>query len=197
LPSTKRQQQKEDTKKRIVQVAYQVYAKRGFTATTNDIARETGVSHGTIFAHFQTKDDLIIYLLEDFGERTNARLHDLTEESNSMKDVLNAHLNAILEEEDFYIRVISETYLLPEAVRSVFIGVQSTIAFHLVKMIQKEKHMHALKDLPDHFIFNLWTGLLHYYLQNKVLFAPDSSVIERYREDFVTNFLEVMKETKK
>lgn len=190
---TKRQQQKKDTKKKIIESAYHIYAKHGFMAKTSDIARTAGVSHGTIFAHFSTKDDLLIYLLENFGERTSDRLHELTEKSKGMKDVLNAHLTAILEEEDFYIRVISEMHLLPETVRSVFIGVQSTIAFHMGKMIEKEKQAHAIKDLPNYFIFNLWIGLLHYYLQNKMMFAPDSAVIPRYRQDFVSYFLEILK----
>lgn len=190
---SKRLLQKEDTKKRIIQAAYKVYADKGFSATTNDIAKAVNMSHGTIFVHFSTKDDLLIYLLEDFGSNVCFRLHELTKESESMTDVLKAHLNAIKEYENFYARLISETRLLPSEVRNTFIGIQSAIAFHLNKVVETEKENNPIKKLPTYFIFNSWIGLIHYYLQNNDIFAPESSVVERYGDELINNFLELIK----
>lgn len=193
MKSTKRQQQKEETKKRIIEAAYTVYADKGFSATTSDIAKEINVSHGTIFAHFSTRDDLLIYLLADFGSIVCSRLHELTRESKSIADVLKAHLNAISEYEAFYQRLIAENRLLPSEVRHTFVGIQSTIAFHFNQVIEVEKEGNQVKALPTYFLFNTWVGLIHYYLQNDDIFAPDSSVINRYGDEWIDHFLVLIK----
>ena len=188
----KRQLQKEQTRKQIINAAYQIYAEQGFTATTSDIARSIHVSHGTIFVHFPTRDDLLIQLLEDFDSRIVTRMHELTETSEQIPDVLYAHLNAIEEYEGFYTRLINESRLLPAEVRNNFIAIQSTIAFHMSKVIRKDPVLSKC-DLPSYFIFNTWVGLVHYYLQNNDMFAPESSVIGRYKDELIANFLKLIK----
>jgi len=189
----KRQIQKEQTKKQIIKAAYNVYAEKGFSATTSDIAKSINVSHGTIFVHFPTRDDLLICLLEDFDSVLISRLHELTEKSDRISDVLDAHLSAIEEHEAFYTRLIHESRLLPAEVRNNFIAIQSTIAFHMNKVMKKE--LPAIKnDIPDYFIFNSWVGLIHYYLQNNDMFAPGSSVIKRYKSELTENFLKLIKQ---
>lgn len=193
MSQNKRQLQKEQTKQQIIKAAYEIYAKKGFSATTNDIAKAINVSHGTIFVHFATRDDLLIYLLEDFGSVITSRLHELTEESEQIADVLYGHLNAIEEHEAFYTRLINENRLLPAEVRNTFIAIQSTIAFHLNKVIE-QKPAGIKSSIPNHFIFNSWVGLIHYYLQNNDMFAPGASVIKRYKNELTNNFLELIKQ---
>lgn len=190
---SKRQQQKEATKKRIVSAAYNIFTENGFSAATSDIAKAINVSHGTIFVHFPTRDDLLIYILDDFGSKVGTRLHELTEKSESISAVLRAHLNAIREYEGFYARLISENRLLPTEVRNTFIAIQSVIAFHLNKVAEIEIANNYVKKLPTHIIFNTWIGLIHYYLQNNDIFAPNSSVVDRYGNELIDNFLELIK----
>ncbi len=193
MNQNKRQLQKEQTKKQIINAAYQIYAEKGFSAATSDIAKAGKVSHGTIFVHFPTRDDLLVYLMEDFNTIITARLHELTEESHSIAEILTAHLCAIEENEAFYTRLVTENQLLPAEVRISFIAIQSAIAFHLAQVMDMERA--ALKSgIPDSFIFNSWVGLIHYYLQNHDLFAPDSSVIKRCKSELVENFLKLIKQ---
>ena len=189
----KRQLQKEQTKNQIIKAAYNVYAEKGFSATTSDIAKASKVSHGTVFVHFPTRDDLLICLLEDFDSEITTRMHELTEKSQHFSDILEAHLSALEEHEAFYTRLINENRLLPPDVRNTFIAIQSTIAFHMNKVMEKECEV-MKHDIPNHFIFNTWVGLIHYYLQNNDLFAPDSSVIKRYRNELINNFLKLIKQ---
>ena len=189
---SKRQQQKEETKNRIVEVAYKIYSQNGFSATTADIAKVAKVSHGTIFAHFNTLNELLIYLINDFGDKLGRRLHELAENSHNIKEVLEAHLNVIEEYEDFYKRFISETSLLPIEVRNIFVVIQSTLSFHFNKVLEKEILKEKIKNIPTSMIFNTWVGLLHYYLQNSDLFSPNESVIKRYRDDLIDSFLKLI-----
>lgn len=193
MKMNKRQQQKENTKKRIVAAAYELFTEHGFSATTSDIAKAINVSHGTIFVHFPTRDDLLLYILDDFGSKVGIRLHELTKKSESISDVLRAHLNTIKEDEAFYTRLISENRLLPPEVRNTFIAIQSVIAFHLNKVIEIEVANRYVKKLPTHIFFNTWIGFIHYYLQNNDIFAPNSSVIDRYGDELIDSFLELIK----
>ncbi len=189
---SKRQQQKEDTKARIVEAAYTLYAAQGFMVPTDAIAKAAGVSHGTIFLHFPTRDALFCYVLEDFGVEIGRRLHELAKEGEGVEGVLRAHLSGLEEHERFYERLITERQLLPIEGRDTFIHIQSVIAFHLHEAVEKEKEKGLVKDLPVNLIFNTWVGLIHYYLQNHDLFAPDAPVIGRYKEELLDVFLKLL-----
>jgi AcrR family transcriptional regulator len=61
---TLRQQRADDTKRRLVQAAAQLFAQKGYHDTTVDeIARLAGVAKGTFFVHFPTKDAVITVLM--------------------------------------------------------------------------------------------------------------------------------------
>ena len=53
--------QTKDTKERIRQAAVRVFSREGFDrASVKSIAEEAGVAVGSIYNHFQDKDDLLI-----------------------------------------------------------------------------------------------------------------------------------------
>lgn len=189
----KRQIQKELTRKHILETAYQVYSKEGFGATTNRIAKEAQLSHGNIFLHFPTVVDLQKCLLEEFGKELNKQLHELSQNNDSLEDVLIAHVDSLIKHQSFYKRLITESSLLPEQTKYVYISIQSSVSFHLSQAIETYQDQGKLKKLPIYFIFNTWLGLLHYYLSNQELFAPDGFVLNRYKKDLVTNFMELLK----
>jgi len=192
MPSSKRQQQKENTRKKIVKAAYQIYSQQGFTATTATIAEESGVSHGTIFVHFPSVNELLIYLIQAFGDTLAVELHALSE-SNSVKELLIAYLDVLAKHEAFYIRLISERSLLPEDVQMIYANILSTVAFHFNKVIEREIDKQTVKRIPVHMVFNTWIGLLHYYLLNKDFFSPETSLLERYGSELIEVFLELIR----
>jgi AcrR family transcriptional regulator len=61
---------KQQTRARITQVAWELFADRGFDrVTVADVARGAQVSLATVFNYFATKEDLFYGPLEAFGER--------------------------------------------------------------------------------------------------------------------------------
>ncbi len=65
--STKRQTQKEETRKKILEAATVLFLKDDFERITTDtIAQRAGVSKGAIFHHFTTKEQLGIEVTEGF-----------------------------------------------------------------------------------------------------------------------------------
>lgn len=190
---SKRQEQKEKTRDSIIEAALVLYGRNGIIATTTaEIAKETMVSHGSIFAHFPTKECLIEEVISQFGIRVIMRLHEIIDLQCGLEEVLLAHLKVIDEFEDLYIRLITEVPLLDSTVNYTLIGMQSTLSFHITQVAEREMIEGKLKTMPLHLLFNTWIGLLHYYLINKELFAPKEKVIARYGSEIKNHFINLI-----
>ncbi|MDD9265559.1 TetR/AcrR family transcriptional regulator [Paenibacillus sp. GCM10023248] len=64
----KKQQQAEQTKKKIADAARALFAQKGYKATAiEDIVKAAGCSAGNIYYHFKNKEGLFVYLLEDWN----------------------------------------------------------------------------------------------------------------------------------
>lgn len=187
---SKRHEQKEQTRKHIVEVAFRQFAEKGLMAArTLDIARAAGIAHGTVFVHFPTREALLIHVIEEFGNRITRRIHELASCGGSVREVLEAHLNGLMEYEAFYTRLITERPMLPEEVHHSIVGIQSAISFHLQQAAEAEMNAGKIRPMPLHLFFNTWLGLIHYYLSNGDLFAPGESVLKRYGKELVDHFL--------
>ena len=65
MPTPRTQTKKEA----ILQAASKFFSERGYWDTSvSDISKATGVAEGTIFYHFQTKEDLFLAVLKRFKE---------------------------------------------------------------------------------------------------------------------------------
>ena len=190
---TNRQVQKLNTRKKIIDTAYRIISERGFSTATSIIAKEAGLSHGSIFAHFPNYNVLLTCLLSDFGNNMGASLHTLAKKSDSIDSLLNEHLNVLEEYEAFYSRLISELNRLPSEAKSAYAIIQSTVAFHFSSVIELEIEKGTVKRLPAHMLFNTWLGLIHYYLLNKEFFSDSGeSVLRRYREELLSVYLKLI-----
>lgn len=190
---TQRQMQKEHTRKHLIETAFEQFAQQGLTTTrTADIAKAAKVSHGTVFAHFSTQEALLNAVIEEFGARVSLRLHELAACNNSLRDVLAAHLRGLVEFEAFYARLVIEGRLLPESARNAFIIIQSSISFHLSQAAEREMKEGAIDPYPIHLLFNTWIGLIHYYLANNDLFAPEESVLERFGQELLEHYMRLI-----
>ncbi|GLB29398.1 TetR family transcriptional regulator [Lacrimispora amygdalina] len=190
---SKRQIQKETTRQKIMDTACRIYAKEGFSASTARIAKEAGVSHGTVFAHFQSLNDLLECIIGEFQISLAAEFHDMAESSISVSDFLDTHLKILMEHEDFYLRLITERSLLPEEVQYVYADNQSAIAHHFNLMMSREMKNGTIKEIPVHMLFNTWLGMIHYYLWNKDFFSPEEPVLARYAGELKHTFLSLIR----
>ena len=192
-----RQIQKLNTRKKIIETAYKVFSEKGFSVPSSIIAKEAGVSHGSIFAHFPTMNDLLISLLSDFGDKMGSSLHILAKKCDSVENLLKEHLKVLKEYETFYSRLISEKNRLPNEAKNTFAIIQSTVAFHFSSVIEREIEKGTVKKLPVHMLFNTWLGLVHYYLLNREFFLDSKeSVIKRYRTELLSTYLNLIKKSK-
>ena len=192
MKMNKREEQKNKTRDRILDTAYQIMSDKGFSIPTNEISQTLGVSHGTIFAHFSTRDELVIQVVEKFGVLVTERLRELVGREEGLRGVLEAHLEGLIEQERFYCRLIWERHSLPCEAQQVLVGIQSAISHRLGQVLEKEQNENQAKKIPSSFIFNTWIGLIHYHLQNQELFSSEASVIHQYKKEWIDYFIKLI-----
>ena len=81
--------QREARRDHILEAALKCFSRDGFhQTTTTDIVRESGVSQGTLYLYFKSKDDLIAALADDRHHR-EAALNALAEhEQDPLRSIL-------------------------------------------------------------------------------------------------------------
>jgi AcrR family transcriptional regulator len=123
------QQRSKTTVDIIIDAAAQVFEAHGYAAgTTNRIAKRAGVSIGTLYQYFPSKDAIAVALLERHISDTDHRLHEwvghMVVEQHSLHDALNDFVTAILEMHFGRPRlqhILLEETLLPERVHRVLL----------------------------------------------------------------------------
>lgn len=194
MSENKRQIQKKSTRKHLLEAAIKQFGENGIITTrTSDIAKAAKVSHGTIFAHFSTQEELLIAVIEEFGNKLAKRLHELVNTDISLFEVLEAHITGLTEFETFYTRLIIERRLLPKSVNNTYIMIQSTISFHIGIAAEKEMEQGIIRKFPIHLVYNTWIGLIHYYITNGDLFAPNDSVLKKYSNELLLHYMNLIK----
>ena len=158
-------------------------------ASTLDVAKRAGVSHGLVFAHFATRDALLVEAVGDLGLQVTNAIHALVSKGGDMRDVLRAHLRCIQDVEELYARLISELPFLPARARTAWLGVQSAISHHLTGAYATAVANGELKAVPAHLVFNTWIGLVHHYVLQRELFAPGGSVVRKHGATLVDHFM--------
>ncbi|WP_055669269.1 TetR/AcrR family transcriptional regulator [Desnuesiella massiliensis] len=193
MSETKRQKQKALTRKHLTEIAIKQFGENGIIATrTSDISKAANVSHGTLFAHFSTQEELLIAVIEEFGTRITQRLHELVDTNSSLYEVLEAHIKGLIEFEPFYTRLIIERRLLPASASNTYIIIQSNISFHIGKAAEKEIDKSVIRKIPIHLIFNTWISLVHYYLTNGDLFSSNGSILKQYGDELLHHYISLI-----
>lgn len=189
----KRELQRKQTYEKILIAAEKVFSSEGFIKPSiQQIAKEAGAAHGTVFLHFHSQENLILRVIEKLGLSIALKIHESMEQRHSLRDILNAHLSAIEAHESLYSHLIMDLHGLPYEASQTVINTQSIISHHMERVVEELKQSHKVKDVPIHMIFNMWIGLVHYYLMNRQLFSPDQSVIAQHRDELITSFLQLL-----
>ncbi|ARN84971.1 TetR/AcrR family transcriptional regulator [Candidatus Nucleicultrix amoebiphila] len=189
--------QKLHTKEKIIQTGLQLMAKQGIIATkTLDIAKAAGISHGTIFVHFSTKNDLVVGIIDEVGRRMSEAFQTIKSENASLRTILEAHLTVLEDFEDIFSQILIESPLLPPAVKSTLFMLQSGISHNINQIAKKEMEEGLLQVIPPSFLFNTWNGLIYYYLSHRDLFAPGKSLIRTKGPELIDNFMKLIAKEK-
>ncbi len=93
---TKQQLKSKETKEKIFRAARHILQKKGYEELSiKNICEEAGVSNGSFYHHFKTKDDLLSYYIED-QPSINPDLLDLPRDSREAKEtIIYVYLNYV------------------------------------------------------------------------------------------------------
>lgn len=90
-PMTKREQLREERRKQILDAALIVFSEQGFHASNvSDVAAQAGVSQGTIYWYFESKEELISAAILSFVEELAEGALAVTEMGETAADKLRA-----------------------------------------------------------------------------------------------------------
>ena len=86
---SKREQKKLLAKQTIMETAIEQFVQRGFQATSiADIMKAAHMGLGTFYNYFESKDQLLHYLLDNLAVQLQQRLQHLTDEQRSKAEIL-------------------------------------------------------------------------------------------------------------
>ncbi|GAA2713729.1 TetR/AcrR family transcriptional regulator [Cytobacillus oceanisediminis] len=104
-----------DKTEQILAAAAAAFIKKGFQATTQEIAKEADVAEITLFRKFSTKQNLFITVMKKVLEtQFDAKLMKLAEEENTevfLKEVINNRLDVLSENAPMVRMLISESLM--------------------------------------------------------------------------------------
>lgn len=134
----------EERKDQIMNAAEEVFSQKGFSdARMDDIAEETGLSKGTLYLYYKSKDDLIIAILDRIFQREFRTLENLDIASTSAADAIWAFTETTSKDVKMMMRLLPITYeFMGLAFRNKFVQKAFTTYFNrymdiLVPVIQK------------------------------------------------------------
>src|SRR5690606_41476277 len=82
--------------RQILEGAQSVFLRMGFDAASmNDITREAGVSKGTIYVYFNSKEDLFVALCEHYRHTMFSELIDTLDRSEEHTSELQSRENLV------------------------------------------------------------------------------------------------------
>lgn len=91
---SKQQLKSKETKERIFRAAKEILQRNGYeNLSIKNICEEAGVSNGSFYHHFKTKDDLLSYYIEE-QPSINPELLEIPTDRNAAKDaIIEVYLN--------------------------------------------------------------------------------------------------------
>jgi len=96
-PLSRREEAKAMFRNAILDAAERVFAERGFhVARIQDVAKEARIAVGTVYNHFEQKEDLLRALLEERSAQMVARLAPLPSDPEPFEERLTARLARVL-----------------------------------------------------------------------------------------------------
>lgn len=115
----------EEKRARILEAAIQMFSQNGYSkATIKDIAKEAGVSFGTVFTYFENKDELfkaaVLEPLEEIKVVMLASPEPTAEPVAQLKELISAHFQFFAQQAT-YSRMIQYVIGQPDRFHELFI----------------------------------------------------------------------------
>ena len=173
--------EKARTREKIIEATEYLIKRRGFVKiSSKEISRECGVSQGSIFLHFKTKERLLMTILESNIDLVEENLKSLCD-TNSTQDLLIKNLlDTISSHEDILSRIYRDySYLDSELQKKI-----DNLEVFIKNLIFDNYKKNPKSDLGivDSFIaIDAFLSQIKDYLMSKETFTTANSVMRQKR----------------
>jgi AcrR family transcriptional regulator len=189
----KREQAKKETREKLLAAAKEEFVKNGLlNISTVDIAQRAGVAHGTVFFHFQNKENLLVRVLDRELLKITDELHLHLHGSHAFVDLLNTYLDFLEREETFFAIIARETPFYSPELRRMILGREAAIRHYFYQALQQAIEQQQYKNVDITAVLNFLFGALNYHLCLREAFAADGSVIKEKRQTIVETFIQLL-----
>ncbi len=186
-------------KEKILAAATELFAHQGFKETaTSEIAKKAGVAQGTVFHHFQSKDNLLIAICDELVQDYVAGVREAAAGPGTGWEALERVLKFSQEHRkkryDALVVALRETRTLDkedEELNKHFCGLMGQIVEIKAECIQRGIADGSIREVPAHItsllIHILLSGIIHVQTQG-LLTLPDldSEVVQFCRRSLST-----------
>ncbi len=189
-----RDQQKKETRQKILQAAKQEFVQNGFLETnTKTIADKAGVAHGTLFLHFPTKHALIENVLETVLVSLDIQLEKMVSEQKGLEGLLNGYLDFIRDNESFFEVLAIELPHYPKDIRIKAYLNEASARNYFYNIIQRGVALGIYKKIDVKMSLTFLFGTINYYLSNKRNILKNGSIIDYKKEAIINTFISFIK----
>lgn len=171
ISMNERQQQKQQTRERILATAIAYVSEKGFLGfDTAGIARIAGVSHGSIFSHFPRRDDLLVAVIQTICEKMLQAMDHKARVGRGARPVLLAQLRIVAGHEALFCHLVAQARYLPAEAQHWWTVLAATATHHLLEALPPgQRHRSA---------GTLWWALLEHYCLHAEQYSPGTSVLK-------------------
>ena len=162
-----------ETKKKIKNSAFKLFAKKGISFTLTEVANEVGIKKASIYAHFESKEILLKEIIE---QEIKEYFFEINQENDNLKKIFYGVLNYY---NNSHVKLLFWKRLLilpPESIDNSIIERVHKLSedrFQIVKkLIIAEAEKGNIIENSEESICFMFFSLIHGLLSSELIFHP-------------------------
>jgi TetR/AcrR family fatty acid metabolism transcriptional regulator len=169
----------DDKRRRILQAAVKVFARKGyFAARVSEIAQKAGVADGTIYLYFRGKEDILVSLFDELMSehvtRARAEMEAVEDAPSRLRLLAEHHLRALGADRDlavvFQVELRQSTKFM-ERFTATWLARYFDLVGSVIEQGQREGTLRA--DLPRKLVTKAFFGTLDELVTSWVIGRKD------------------------
>jgi len=191
----KRQIAKNKTLDRIIQAAKELIISHGIiNLKTLDVAKQAQIAHGTLFAHFATKELLTAEICQIELKRIARKLKNIAENNTEITSLLFNYLTMIAKNESFYVVLAKEFPFLDIRVQQSILANETIIKNILFKKIEQGNETGEFRVSDITMSVSFFFASVNYYLSRKEYFVNGKEkLMNQKKKQIIGTFLSMLK----
>jgi AcrR family transcriptional regulator len=193
-----------DRKEEILEIAFRLFAEKGYQVSMSDIAEKVGIKTPSLYSHFKNKDEIIFLMIEKLvGELFDLmrRTLEASKDSGCGEALKNVFFTSIKFNDYDRLRVYRRLpFIEKEDLRNRCIGImrekETDFIQSLIQVIQTGIQNGEILEVADNGIIMLFMSMLQGNLDGKLLYKGFTNVDEFVEKSWACFWNGIRKRTK-